>query len=136
MIRPPTVSTRTVTLFPRPTRFLSNARGVAIVQARGGGCVQRVYGLAPVDIGRAGAPIADVLGPEWGGAQQEYLALRRTGNDALARAARQRLVLLGMSPGPIAATERSGRVHNVVLIPPTVGGELQKLGCREGVQRS
>src|SRR3546814_4338893 len=68
-----------------------NARDVAIVQARAGGFVQRVYGLAPDDIVRAGAPIADVLVPEWGGAQQEYLALRRTGNDALARAARQRL---------------------------------------------
>src|SRR3546814_7016912 len=54
----------------------------------------------------------------------EYLALRRTGNDALARAARQRLVLLGMSPGQIAATERSGRVHNVVTIRTPVGGEI------------
>src|SRR3546814_13243459 len=91
-----------------------NARDVAIVQARAGGFVQRVYGLAPDDIVRAGAPIADVLVPEWGGAQQEYLALRRTGNDALARAARQRVVLLGMAPGPTeigraAGWERGGQ---------------------------
>src|SRR3546814_9491401 len=66
--------------------------------------------------------------PEWGGAQQEYLALRRTGNDALARAARQRLVLLGMSPGQIAATERSGRVHNVVTIRTPVGGSSRHCG--------
>src|SRR3546814_7462871 len=108
-----------------------NARDVAIVQARAGGFVQRVYGLAPDDIVRAGAPIADVLVPEWGGAQQEYLALRRTGNDALARAARQRLVLLGMSPGQIAATERSGRVHNVVTIRTPVGGVVKRLGDRK-----
>src|SRR3546814_18023985 len=95
-----------------------NARDVAIVQARAGGFVQRVYGLAPDDIVRAGAPIADVLVPEWGGAQQEYLALRRTGNDALARAARQRLVLPGMSPSQTPATALSGRVHNVLTIPP------------------
>src|SRR3546814_5035124 len=71
--------------------------------------------------------------PEWGGAQQEYLALRRTGNDALARAARQRLVLLGMSPGQIAATERSGRVHNVVTIRTPVGGVVKMLGVRAGM---
>src|SRR3546814_3542978 len=107
-----------------------NARDVAIVQARAGGFVQRVYGLAPDDIVRAGAPIADVLVPEWGGAQQEYLALRRTGNDALARAERPRLVLLGMSPALIAATERSGRVHNVVTIRSSSAehtSELQSL---------
>src|SRR3546814_12063218 len=95
-----------------------NARDVAIVQARAGGFVQRVYGLAPDDIVRAGAPIADVLVPEWGGAQQEYLALRRTGNDALARAARPRLVLLGMSPGQIAVGRASawGRGCQYVIV--------------------
>src|SRR3546814_6687491 len=43
-----------------------NARDVAIVQARAGGFVQRVHGLAPDDIVRAGAPHADVLVPEIG----------------------------------------------------------------------
>ena len=98
-----------------------------------GGFVQRVYGLAPDDIVRAGAPIADVLVPEWGGAQQEYLALRQTGNDALARAARQRLILLGMPSAQIAAAERSGRVHNVVTIRTPVGGVIKTLGVRQGM---
>jgi Cu(I)/Ag(I) efflux system membrane fusion protein len=31
----------------------------------------------------AGAPLADLLVPEWGGAQAEFLAVRRTGNKAL-----------------------------------------------------
>jgi Cu(I)/Ag(I) efflux system membrane fusion protein len=110
-----------------------NARDVAIVQSRAGGFVQRVYGLAPDDIVRAGAPIADVLVPEWGGAQQEYLALRRTGDAALARAARQRLVLLGMPSGQIATVERSGRVHNVVTIRAPVGGVVKTLGVRQGM---
>jgi Cu(I)/Ag(I) efflux system membrane fusion protein len=110
-----------------------NAREVAIMQARAGGFVERVYGLAPDDIVRAGTPIADVLVPEWGGAQQEYLALRRTGDAALARAARQRLVLLGMPSGQIAAAERSGRVHNVVTIRTPVGGVVKTLGVRQGM---
>jgi Cu(I)/Ag(I) efflux system membrane fusion protein len=70
-----------------------NQRDVAIVQARAGGFVSRVYGRAPGDVIGAGAPLADVLVPEWGGAQTEFLAVRRTGNAALIQAARQRLML-------------------------------------------
>ena len=46
-----------------------NQRDVAIIQARSGGFVARIYARAPGDIVRAGAPIADVQLPEWGGAQ-------------------------------------------------------------------
>lgn len=108
-------------------------RDVAIVQARAGGFVERVYGLAPDDIVRAGTPIADVLVPEWGGAQQEYLALLKAGDSELARAARQRLVLLGMPPAQIAAASRSGRVHNVVTIRAPRGGAIKTLGVRSGM---
>src|SRR3546814_1476633 len=86
-----------------------NQRDVAIVQARTGGFVQRVYGRAPGDIIGAGAPLADLLVPEWAGAQAEFLAVRRTGNVALTQAARQRLTLLGMPSGTIASVERTGR---------------------------
>ncbi|MGN6376387.1 MAG: efflux RND transporter periplasmic adaptor subunit [Sphingomonas sp.] len=110
-----------------------NERDVAIVQARAGGFVERVYGLAPDDLIRAGAPIADVLVPDWGGAQQEYLAVRQTGDGALARAARQRLVLLGMPPAQIDAVARSGRVHNVTTIRTPVGGAVKTLGVRQGM---
>src|SRR3546814_17333572 len=63
-----------------------NARDVAIVQARAGGFVQRVYGLAPDDIVRAGAPTADALVAAWGGAQPEYLPLPPTGHHRLVAA--------------------------------------------------
>jgi Cu(I)/Ag(I) efflux system membrane fusion protein len=110
-----------------------NQRDVAIVQARSGGFVQRVYARAPDDIVPAGAPIADVLVPEWGGAQAEYLAVRRNGDTALAQAARQRLVLLGMPASTIAAVERSGRPHTVVTISTPVGGVIKTLGVRAGM---
>src|SRR3546814_13086386 len=83
-----------------------NQRDIAVGQARTGGFVQRVYARAPGDIIGAGAPLADLLVPEWGGAQAEFLAVRRTGNAALTQAARQRLMLLGMSSGTIASVER------------------------------
>ncbi|MDE2488582.1 MAG: efflux RND transporter periplasmic adaptor subunit [Alphaproteobacteria bacterium] len=110
-----------------------DAREVAIVQAKAGGFVQRVYGLAPSDVVRAGAPLADLLVPDWAGAQGEYLAVRRTGDPVLIRAARQRLLLLGMSPALIDAVERSGRVRNVVTVATPIGGAIKALGVRAGM---
>ena len=110
-----------------------NQRDVAIVQARSGGFVQRVYARAPGDIIRAGAPIADILVPEWGGAQTEYLAVRQVRDPALTRAARERLALLGMSPGQIAAIDHDGRTHNVTTISSPVGGVIKTLGVRAGM---
>lgn len=110
-----------------------NLRDVAVVQARSGGFVSRVYARAPGDVIGAGAPLADLLVPEWAGAQNEYLALRRTGDPALARAGRQRLALLGMPAGTIAAVERSGRPHNIVTVSSPSGGVIKTLGVRAGM---
>ena len=110
-----------------------NERNVAVVQARSAGFVQRVYARAPGDIVPAGAALADVLVPEWAGAQAEYLAVRRTGDAALARAARQRLMLLGMQPGAVAAIDRSGRPRGVTTISTPVGGVIKTLSVRQGM---
>ena len=110
-----------------------NQRDVAVVQARSGGFVGRVYARAPGDVIAAGAPLADLLVPEWGGAQGEYLAVRRTGDGPLIRASRQRLALLGMSPGMIKAVERSGRVQNSVTITAPTSGVIRTLGVRSGM---
>ncbi|MBU0555389.1 MAG: efflux RND transporter periplasmic adaptor subunit [Alphaproteobacteria bacterium] len=110
-----------------------NERDVAIVQARTGGFVSRVYARAPGDVIGKGAPLADILVPEWAGAQAEYLAVRRVGDAGLSRAARQRLLLLGMPAGTVAAVERSGRPHNVVTISTPTGGTIKTLGVRAGM---
>lgn len=110
-----------------------NQRDVAIVQARSGGFVSRVYGRAPGDVIRAGAPIADLLIPEWGGAQTEFLAVRKLGRPALTLAARQRLRLLGMSESVIAQVERSGRTNGTVTVAAPIGGVIQTLDARRGV---
>ena len=110
-----------------------NQRDMAIVQARAAGFVQRVYNHAPGDLVRAGAPLADVLVPEWGGAQAEYLAVRRTGDAGLTRAARQRLALLGMSDGLIDQIERTGRPRTVVTLSTPTGGVIRILNVRGGM---
>ena len=110
-----------------------NGRDLAIVQARAGGFVQSVPRRAPGDVIAAGAPLATVLVPEWGGAQAEYLAVRRAGDARLVQAARQRLTLLGMSPDLIAAVERSGRPQSTVTISAPVGGAIRTLSVRSGM---
>ncbi|MCY7397851.1 MAG: efflux RND transporter periplasmic adaptor subunit [Sphingomonas bacterium] len=104
-----------------------NQRNVAVVQARANGFVQRVYNRAPGDVIRAGAPLADVLVPEWGGAQAEYRAVQRTGDRALIAASRQRLRLLG-APGV------GGNGTTTIRSP--IGGVIQSLDVRSGMTLS
>ncbi|WP_313450144.1 efflux RND transporter periplasmic adaptor subunit [Stutzerimonas kunmingensis] len=110
-----------------------NARDVALVQARAGGFVERVYRHAPGDVLDKGAALADLLIPEWSAAQEEYLALRRIGEPALLAAARQRLRLAGMPASTISQLERSGKVNASVTISTPIGGVLQELDVREGM---
>ena len=110
-----------------------NQRDIAIIQARSGGFVARVYARAPGDVVRAGAPIADVQLPEWGGAQTEFLAVKRLGRPDLTAAARQRLKLLGMPDGLIASVERTGRTNGTVTITSPISGVIQALDVRAGM---
>ncbi|OHC61934.1 MAG: efflux transporter periplasmic adaptor subunit [Rhodocyclales bacterium GWA2_65_20] len=110
-----------------------NEREVAVVQARSTGFVQRVYARAPGDVVPAGTPIADLLVPEWAGAQQEYLALLKTGDKALASAARERLRLTGMPESLISRVEQTGTLHPIVTISTPIGGVIQELDVRSGM---
>lgn len=110
-----------------------NQRDVAIVQARSGGYVERVYRLAPGDVIRAGAPIADLQLPEWGGAQTEYLSVKRLGRPELTAAARQRLRLMGMPETVISEVDRSGRTAGRITVRSPISGVVQSLGARAGV---
>jgi len=109
-----------------------NQRDVAVVQARSGGFVTRVYARAPGDVIGAGAPIADLQLPEWGGAQGEFLAVKRLGKPELTAAARQRLRLMGMSDALIGEVERSGRTNGTVTIRSPIAGVIQSLDARAG----
>lgn len=110
-----------------------NQRDVAVVQARAAGFVQRVYARAPGDVLAAGAPIADLLVPAWGGAEEEYLAVRRTGGPTLTAAARERLRLLGVPDSLVAALARDGHAQPVVTVRTPLGGAIQTLDVRQGM---
>ena len=110
-----------------------NERNVAIVQARAGGFVERSRGRAVGDIVTAGAPLVDIRVPEWAAAQAEYLALSAGGDSALGKAARQRLIMLGMPQSLVARVEADGAPHPVFTVTAPIAGAITTLDVREGM---
>ncbi len=110
-----------------------NERDIAIVQARTAGFVERVFGRAPGDVVAAGAPLAELFNPEWLGAQQEYLAVKATGDTTLAQAARQRLTLLGMPAALVERLDASGQPVALQTVTTPVGGVITELMVRQGM---
>ncbi|WP_373187224.1 efflux RND transporter periplasmic adaptor subunit [Halopseudomonas sp.] len=113
-----------------------NQRDVAIVQARSGGFVERVYALAPQDMVEQNAPLADLLVPQWVAAQEEYLALRGLGEPELLAAARQRMRLAGMPEELILQQETRGQVQLIWTLKSPIAGVVQSLDVREGMTLS
>jgi Cu(I)/Ag(I) efflux system membrane fusion protein len=109
-----------------------NERGVVQLQARAGGFVERLHARAPLDPVKKGAPLVEILYPEWAGVQEEYLLLRKSDSE-FAEAARRRLALLGMSEAQIALVEREGRVRPSVTLRSPIDGVIAELGVREGM---
>jgi membrane fusion protein, copper/silver efflux system len=113
-----------------------NERGVVQLQARAAGFVETLHARAPLDPVAKGAPLVTILYPEWAGAQEEFLLLLKSKSpdlQALAGAARQRLLLLGMTEGDIAAVEREEKTRTRVTLTAPISGVIAELGVREGM---
>jgi len=111
-------------------------RAVSVVQTRTAAFVEQLLVRAPLDPVRRGQPLARLFVPEWAGAQQEYLALKSSrieGAANLALAARNRLLLLGMTDDQVALVDREGKpVTRVTIVSPS-DGVVGELGAREGM---
>jgi membrane fusion protein, copper/silver efflux system len=113
-----------------------NERGVVQLQARAAGFVEKLHARAPLDPVKKGAPLVEMLYPEWAGAQEEFLLLMKNSSPEvkpLMQAARQRLALLGMSEEEIASIEREGRVRQRFMRYAPISGVIAELGVREGM---
>jgi Cu(I)/Ag(I) efflux system membrane fusion protein len=111
-----------------------NERSVVLVQPRANGFIERLYVRAPLDTVRQGAPLVEMLIPDWAAAQEEYLLLRRRSDSAdLTAAARQRLLLLGMTEGQISAIERGGLPQPRITLTAPISGVVAELGARQGM---
>jgi Cu(I)/Ag(I) efflux system membrane fusion protein len=108
------------------------------VQTRIPGFVERLSVRAVGDPVSKGQKVAEIYAPELLAAQQEYLALRQLssvdGDNVLKDAARNRLKLLGMSRGEIAAITTSGKSRTRFGVYAPASGVLTELGVREGGQ--
>jgi membrane fusion protein, copper/silver efflux system len=112
-----------------------NERELVLVQARVGGFVERLHVRAPLERVKKGEPLVDLVAPDWVAAQEEYLALRRMEHPdaALTAAARQRMLLVGLSEEAIRNLEAAGRVSPRATLYAPVSGVVAELGVREGM---
>ena len=112
-----------------------NERDQSVVQARATGYIEKLHVRATFDRVRVGQPVADLYVPEWVAAQEEYLAVKRfaAGDAGLIAAARQRLLLAGMSEAQVAHVDAAGAVQpRITLVAPS-SGVVAELIAREGM---
>lgn len=108
-------------------------RKAVIVSARVDAVIQRLDVRAPYTTVAAGAPLADLLAPEWNSALAEADALRHVQSPdakALQGAAQQRLRVLGLSPADARPSSSSGQPAITLHAPE--GGVITTLDVREG----
>ena len=112
-----------------------NERDQSVVQARAAGFIERLYVRASFDAVRAGQPFADVYVPEWVAAQQEFLAIRKAAGDdpALVAAARQRMLLLGMTDAQVARVAATGTAQPRITLTAPTSGVVAELVAKQGM---
>lgn len=136
-----TVPVRFANLAPTLTvvgRVETDERRIVEVQTLTPGFIEKLTVRAVGEAVSRGQRIASVYSPELYGAQQEYVALRNLRSSAitpgLARAARQRLQLLGLPESVIRNVERTGRpVRSYPVFAPT-SGFVSAIGARPGAR--
>lgn len=119
---------------------VDETRSVA-VSARIGGRIERLYFKATGEYLHKGDKLYDLYSEELNNAKQEYLlALDRVDNlkgglvdlKQLAEAARNKLLLWGMSEGQVAELARTRQVGTVTSFYSPAGGYISEIGSHEG----
>ena len=112
-----------------------NERDQSVIQARATGFIEKLHVRATLDAVRAGQPFAEVYVPEWVAAQQEFLAIKKAaGNDLpLVAAARQRMLILGMTDAQVARVEATGNAQARTTLTVPSSGVVAELVAREGM---
>jgi Cu(I)/Ag(I) efflux system membrane fusion protein len=114
---------------------------IVSVQARAAGWVETLKVRAVNDRVTRGQLLAEIYSPDILAAEEEYLLLLGTengngGDDALRAAARNRLVLFGVSARDIEALERDRKTNPRIGLYAPGNGIVSELGVREGGQVS
>ncbi|NEX63337.1 efflux RND transporter periplasmic adaptor subunit [Noviherbaspirillum galbum] len=107
-----------------------------VVQSRVTGYIERLQVRTPMQRVKRGDAVATLFVPDWIAPQEEYLALKRSGNDSLASAAKQRMRAMSIPDGWIAQLERTGQVQRNLTLASPVNGVVTELAMREGAMVS
>jgi Cu(I)/Ag(I) efflux system membrane fusion protein len=107
-----------------------------VVQSRVTGYIDRLHARAPMQRIKRGDPIASLFVPDWIAPQEEYLALKRSGNEALASGARQRMRAMSIPDGLIAQIDRTGQTQRSLTLTSPASGVVTELAARDGAMVS
>lgn len=107
-----------------------------VVQSRVTGYIERLHARAPMQRIKRGEPVATLFVPEWIAPQEEYLALKRSGNDVLASAARDRMRALSIPDSLVAQAEKTGKAQRNLTLTSPVTGVVTELAVRDGAMVS
>jgi membrane fusion protein, copper/silver efflux system len=110
-------------------------RRIQVVQTRVAGTVTRLHVRAPLARVKRGQLLAEVVSPEWIGAQQEYLALLDSNSasvQAIREAARLRLEVLGVPAATVRDIESTRKVSATTSVYAPMDGVVTELATREG----
>lgn len=105
-----------------------------VVQSRVAGFVDKLHVRAPQQQVKRGQAIASIFVPDWLAPQEEYLALKRSGDSTLTAAARQRMRALSIPDSMVATMDRTGRAQSHLSLAAPVSGVVTELNLREGAQ--
>jgi membrane fusion protein, copper/silver efflux system len=105
-------------------------RHINTISARVSGRIEKLYVRYRYQHILKGERIMDIYSPELATAQQELLFLVKNDpkNDELIRAARQKLLLLGMSEGQLNEVIRSGKPSSTFTVYSNYSGHLHEAG--------
>jgi Cu(I)/Ag(I) efflux system membrane fusion protein len=110
---------------------------VEVVQARTPGFIERLHLRAMNEPVRRGQLLAEVYSPDLLTAQEEFrLALKAKDDPAWLAAARQKLVLLGLSEDQVQKLEAGGPAMRRVAYHAPVSGVVSELSVKEGASVS
>jgi len=109
-------------------------RRIRVIEARAPGWVERLDVRAVGEPVRRGQRIAAIYSPELYAAQEELLLAGRSRDAALMEAARERLLLLGVSARQVSQVLADGRAQRQVAVISPADGIVTELEVREGQQ--
>lgn len=116
----------------------ADERRITVLQSRAAGWLEKLHVRAVDDPVTRGMPMAEIYAPELLAAQEEFLLLLASEGERseIARAARQRLTLLGLGEKQIVALQTTKQAQRRIVLHAPSTGIVTELGAREGAQIS